>query len=95
MDRLATHVLIHARDRLELTVTPSALKALEELSSALSNEHPLRVSALGNSINVVNSLGPGVVVTLFNKVSFQVLYFLFSSSFLDKHLASYYVSVWP
>lgn len=68
VERLATHVLIHTRDRLELNVTPASLKVLEELTDAFSGAPSIPAQGLAPPISLVNSVGPGSVVKLVSKM---------------------------
>ncbi|KAK6636914.1 hypothetical protein RUM43_010578 [Polyplax serrata] len=67
VERLAIHVLLYSKDKLEITVTPPSMKVLQELSNAFSGNLSLPVASLSNSNTIKNSIGPGTLVTLLTK----------------------------
>lgn len=71
-DRLTTYVLIDARDRLEVTLTPAAMQVLHDLSLAFTRNSPThtQVAALRSleaPLVLSNDIGPGSIVTLTSK----------------------------
>lgn len=60
----ATYFLIDARDVLNLTVTPSFIKVLNEIFTMYSNK-TLSIGSNKKSVNLVNDIGPQTKVELF------------------------------
>nr|CAD7428776.1 unnamed protein product [Timema monikensis] len=70
-ERLATYVIVDARDRLEVTLTPAALHVCHDLALAFTRNCSTVTSAdlLGQEapLDLVNRIGPGSKVTLFTR----------------------------
>lgn len=72
-ERLSNYLLIQAKDRLELTVTPAALRTMERLRASFSLD-PVN-NNLGSPyppLSVNNNLGPGTTAVLTTKAEVSI-----------------------
>ena len=73
VERLAIHVILHSKNKLELTLTPQSVKIFEGISNAFSETPFFPLFSIPNEgATVKNHLGPRSVVTLLVKVSFNI-----------------------
>jgi hypothetical protein len=70
-DHLATYIMMDARDRLEITLTPAALQVLHDLATAFTRRIPDIPTAafhgLEAPLSLQNDLGPWAKITLLSR----------------------------
>jgi hypothetical protein len=70
-DQQATYIMIDARDRLDITLTPAALQVLHSLSTAFTHRIPDIPTAAFHGLEALlslqNDLGPWAKITLLSR----------------------------
>ena len=81
-DRLATYVMMDARDRLEITLTPAVLQVMHELATAFTRGAVIPAVAyhvLDAPLALQNDLGPWAKITLLTKAEVSHIFIQFST----------------
>lgn len=70
-DRLATYIMMDARDRLNITLTPAGMQVLHDLATAFTRSTPDILPAafhgLEAPLSLQNDLGPWAKITLLSR----------------------------